>query len=183
VGTQGAHRDGPLQHQEIRAFGQGKSPLVRRRRFIRVFDKVEPNPLKSTVNEGARLAKDTGCDVVLGVGGGSIMDAAKAIAFAARNEGDLFDFIFGAKTGTDALPLILIPTTCGTGSEGNGFAVITNDENYDKKSCAAISSSQGLHYRPGADADDAEGHFGVRRVRRPLPSDGGLSFKALPAHC
>lgn len=99
-----------------------------------VFDKVTQNPLTTTVEEGAALAKDTGCDVVLGLGGGSIMDAAKAIAFSALNPGDVSDFIFGIKQGTEALPIVLVPTTCGTGSEGNGFAVLTNPVTKDKKS-------------------------------------------------
>lgn len=105
-----------------------------------LFDKVSQNPLTTTANEGAKLAKDENCDVIVGVGGGSIMDCAKAIAFICKNDGDISDYIFGKKQSHDALPIILIPTTCGTGSEGNGFAVLTNPENGDKKSlrCNAI---------------------------------------------
>lgn len=99
-----------------------------------VFDRVQSNPLTTTAEEGAGIARDSGCDVVLGLGGGSIMDAAKAIAFAAVNPGDISDYIFGVKQGNGALPIILIPTTCGTGSEGNSFAVLTNPETKDKKS-------------------------------------------------
>ena len=79
-----------------------------------LFDKVSQNPLTTTAQEGADFAKANGCDVVVAIGGGSIMDCAKAI--------------------------VLIPTTCGTGSEGNGFAVLTNPDNGDKKSlrCNAI---------------------------------------------
>lgn len=105
-----------------------------------VFDKVAQNPLTTTAIEGAELAKQEGCDVVLGLGGGSIMDAAKAIAFLAVNEGDISDYIYGKLVSDDALPIVLVPTTCGTGSEGNGFAVLTNPETNDKKSlrCNAI---------------------------------------------
>ncbi len=99
-----------------------------------VFDEVAPNPLKSCAEKGAALAKAQGCDVVFGLGGGSVMDCAKAIAFMACNEGDVFDYIYGRKTGDAALPIVLAPTTCGTGSEGNGFAVLTDDETGDKKS-------------------------------------------------
>lgn len=99
-----------------------------------VFDKVSQNPLTTTAKEGADFAKQEGCDVIIGLGGGSIMDCAKAIAFIAVNDGDINDYIFNRKTSEKALPLILIPTTCGTGSEGNGFAVLTNPENGDKKS-------------------------------------------------
>lgn len=105
-----------------------------------LFDKVKPNPLTTTALEGAELAKKEGVDVIVAIGGGSIMDCAKGIAFAAVNEGDINDYIYNIKHSDDAMPLVLIPTTCGTGSEGNGFAVLTNPDNGDKKSlrCAAI---------------------------------------------
>lgn len=99
-----------------------------------VFDKVAQNPLTTTAEEGAALAVETDCDVVVGLGGGSIMDAAKGIAFIVKNEGDISDYIFGRKFGSEALPIILVPTTSGTGSEGNNFSVLTNIENGDKKS-------------------------------------------------
>lgn len=98
-----------------------------------VFDKVTQNPLTTTVYEGVELAKAEGCGVVLGVGGGSIMDAAKSIAFCTVNAGDVSDYIFGKKQGAGALPIVLLPTTCGTGSEGNQIAVLTNPETKDKK--------------------------------------------------
>lgn len=105
-----------------------------------LFDKVAQNPLTTTAAEGAAFAKENGCDVVVAIGGGSIMDCAKAIAFLAVNDGDVSDYIFGKKASDTALPIILIPTTCGTGSEGNGIAVLTNPDNGDKKSlrCNAI---------------------------------------------
>ena len=105
-----------------------------------LFDKVAQNPLTTTAAEGAVFAKENGCDVVVAIGGGSIMDCAKAIAFLAVNDGDVSDYIFGKKASDTALPIILIPTTCGTGSEGNGIAVLTNPDNGDKKSlrCNAI---------------------------------------------
>ena len=98
-----------------------------------VFDKVTQNPLTTTVYEGVELAKAEGCGDILGVGGGSIMDAAKAIAFCTVNAGDVSDYIFGKKQGAGALPIVLLPTTCGTGSEGNQIAVLTNPETKDKK--------------------------------------------------
>ncbi|MFI3228373.1 MAG: iron-containing alcohol dehydrogenase [Clostridia bacterium] len=105
-----------------------------------IFDEVTQNPLTTTAMEGAKVAKDNGCDVVLALGGGSIMDCAKAIAFLAVNDGDISDYIFNVKVSDEALPIVLVPTTCGTGSEGNGFAVLTNPETGDKKSlrCNAI---------------------------------------------
>ena len=98
-----------------------------------VFNKVTQNPLTTTVYEGVSIAKENNCDVILGIGGGSVMDAAKAIAFCFVNEGDVSDYIFGKKKGKGALPIILLPTTCGTGSEGNQIAVLTNPETKDKK--------------------------------------------------
>lgn len=99
-----------------------------------VFDKVEQNPLTTTVYEGAEVAKKAGCDVIIGLGGGSVMDAAKSIAFSTKNSGDISEYIFGKKHGDEALPIILVPTTSGTGSEGNCFSVLTNPETKDKKS-------------------------------------------------
>ncbi len=99
-----------------------------------LFDKVAQNPLTTTVEEGAAFAREQGCDVVVAVGGGSIIDCAKGIAFMSENDGDINDYIFNRRRSDRALPLILIPTTCGTGSEGNGFAVLTNPATGDKKS-------------------------------------------------
>lgn len=105
-----------------------------------LFDKVTQNPLTTTVEEGAEFAKANGCDVVVAIGGGSIMDCAKGIAFLSTNTGDINEYIYNRKQSDTALPLVAIPTTCGTGSEGNGFAVLTNPLNGDKKSlrCSAI---------------------------------------------
>ena len=105
-----------------------------------LYDKVTANPLTTCAYDGAEIALENKCDVIVGIGGGSSLDAAKAIAFQAVNGGDISEYIFGVKTSDKALPVILIPTTCGTGSEGNGFAVLTNPETMDKKSlrCNAI---------------------------------------------
>lgn len=105
-----------------------------------LFDQVDANPLTTTALDGAALTKSESCDMVIAIGGGSIMDCAKGIAFMSVNEGDINDYIFNRKTSDKALPLIVIPTTCGTGSEGNGFGVLTNPETGDKKSlrCNAI---------------------------------------------
>ena len=105
-----------------------------------VFDRVEQNPLTTTAMEAAAFIRQEKCDTVIGLGGGSIMDCAKAAAFLSVNDGDINDYIFGRRKSSLALPIILVPTTCGTGSEGNGFAVLTNPLNGDKKSlrCNAI---------------------------------------------
>lgn len=97
-----------------------------------LFDKIEPNPLRSTVMEGAVKAHENDCDFIVALGGGSVMDASKGIATAATNEGDLWDFItFGSGKGKEIdnppLPIVAITTTAGTGSEADCGAVITHE--------------------------------------------------------
>ncbi|WP_027364814.1 iron-containing alcohol dehydrogenase [Desulfotruncus alcoholivorax] len=102
-----------------------------------VFDKVQANPIKSTVMAGAKTAKDNGCDFIVALGGGSVMDASKAMAAMATNDGDIWDYINGG-TGkgkaivNDPLPVVCITTTAGTGSEADQWGVITNDETNEK---------------------------------------------------
>ena len=97
-----------------------------------LFDQVQSNPLKSTVMEGAALARREHCDFVLAAGGGSVMDAGKVIAQMAVNPGDAWDYVFGGTGGRKkaphrALPVVCITTTAGTGSEVDQWAVITNE--------------------------------------------------------
>lgn len=99
-----------------------------------LYDQIAPNPTLSMVKKGAEFAKMHGCHMVIGIGGGSVMDAAKGIAFAVKNKGDLADYLYNKKNGEGALPILLIPTTCGTGSEGNGFSVLTDEVTGNKKS-------------------------------------------------
>lgn len=102
-----------------------------------VFDQVQANPLKSTVMKGAKTARDNGCDMIVALGGGSVMDASKAIAAMATNDGDIWDYIFGGTGKGQALvnaplPVVCITTTAGTGSEADQWGVITNDETNEK---------------------------------------------------
>lgn len=102
-----------------------------------VFDKVEANPLRSTVMEGGAFAKENKCDFIVALGGGSCMDAAKAIAVMATNEGDYWDYIpsgsgKGMPVKNSPLPIIAITTTAGTGSETDPGTVITNEEKHEK---------------------------------------------------
>lgn len=101
------------------------------------FPKVEANPLRPTVMEGAALAKAEGCDFIVALGGGSVMDAAKMIGVMARNPGDLWDYAFTATGGNkrypnDPLPLVCVTTTAGTGSEIDDGAVISDDDRREK---------------------------------------------------
>ena len=102
-----------------------------------VFDRIEANPLKSTVMAGAAAAREHGCDMIVALGGGSVMDAAKAIALMASNDGDLWDYVFGGtgkeqQAGHAPLPLIAITTTAGTGSEVDPWGVVTNEQTHEK---------------------------------------------------
>lgn len=98
-----------------------------------VYDEFMQNPLSTLVEAGAKLAQQEQCDLIIGIGGGSAMDMAKGIAFCALNEGSIWDYVFGRKVAQHALPIILVPTTAGTGSEANRTAVFTNPETHDKK--------------------------------------------------
>lgn len=102
-----------------------------------LFDQIKPNPTLKNVMDGATLAKENGCDFVIGLGGGSSMDAAKAIAFAATNPGDLWNYSFSMTGGqkspvSNPLPIVAITTTAGTGSEVDPWSVITKEETEEK---------------------------------------------------
>ena len=72
------------------------------------YNGIRPNPLGSMTAEGAQAARDNGCDMVIGIGGGSVMDASKGIAFAYYNDAPIFEYIYGRKQGGQALPILLI---------------------------------------------------------------------------
>lgn len=94
------------------------------------FSGIMANPTYEKVQKGAKLAREQHVDMILGVGGGSVMDCCKAISLAAKYEGDIWND-FWEKPGVievDPLPLGIIVTVAGTGSECNGGAVITNEE-------------------------------------------------------
>lgn len=102
-----------------------------------LFDKVEANPLKSTVMDGSLFARENNCDFIVALGGGSVMDASKAMAIMSTNDGDLWDYV-SSGTGkgkailNTPLPIVAITTTAGTGSETDCGAVITNAETKEK---------------------------------------------------
>ncbi len=95
-----------------------------------VFDKVIPNPTDSIVNEGAKIAVEEKVDFIIGLGGGSALDVAKAISIVSSNEGSAWDYVKYPE-GPRLVPylnrpVICIPTTAGTGSEVNRYSVISN---------------------------------------------------------
>ena len=101
------------------------------------FGGVQPNPRLSHAREGVQKALAFGADFILGVGGGSVMDAAKAIAVVASNGGDYWDYIpcgtgKGKAVAETPLPIVAITTTAGTGSETDAGCVITNAETHEK---------------------------------------------------
>jgi len=102
-----------------------------------LFAGIGANPTKTAVMEGAKFARNNGCDFIVALGGGSIMDAAKAIAMMAINDGDLWDYVNGG-TGkgltipNKALPVVCITTTAGTGSEADQWGVVSNEEMNEK---------------------------------------------------
>lgn len=97
------------------------------------FDGVTPNPTTEDIRRGAEVARSAGATVVVGLGGGSSMDSAKAIAVEATHEGSCWDYLFYKTQPTDkTLPVIAISTTSGTGSQVTQVAVVTNPENRDK---------------------------------------------------
>ena len=98
-----------------------------------VYNKVQPNPTIEGVRECAALCRTENIAFVVGLGGGSSIDTAKAVAIMATNEGDWWDYIHGGSGGgkriaKDGLPVVAIPTTAGTGTEADPFTVITNGE-------------------------------------------------------
>lgn len=99
-----------------------------------IFDKITENPLVSTVIDGGAVAREIGADFIIGIGGGSPLDAAKAVAICAMNPQYDIDGLYNRKNPSKALPVILIGTTSGTGSEVTGVSVLTNDKTMQKKS-------------------------------------------------
>lgn len=102
-----------------------------------LFAEVEANPLLTTVNAGGEAARKNGCDMIVALGGGSVMDAAKAIAVVAANGGDYWDYIpcgtgKGKAVEHAPLPLVAVTTTAGTGSETDAGCVITNAATHEK---------------------------------------------------
>lgn len=102
-----------------------------------LFDEVRPNPTNHNVMDGAAKARQNGCDFVVALGGGSVMDCAKCIGLMMVNEGDLWDYAFSQKGGKKDFvrpmaPLVAITTSAGTGSEVDMFSVISNDEMEEK---------------------------------------------------
>ncbi|MCC0653373.1 MULTISPECIES: iron-containing alcohol dehydrogenase [unclassified Clostridioides] len=102
-----------------------------------LFNEIDANPNKNSIMNGAFCACKTECDFIIALGGGSVMDASKAIAMMVTNDGDLWDYVNGG-TGkaqplqSEPLPVVCITTTAGTGSEADQWGVVTNEETHEK---------------------------------------------------
>ncbi len=105
---------------------------------VDVFDKVEHDPSLTTVNEGINLTRKQNSSVIIGLGGGSPLDAAKTIACLAPQEGVDWEYYSGKTIKTSGLPFLAIPTTAGTGTEITRNAVLTDREKKTKKSIRSV---------------------------------------------
>jgi alcohol dehydrogenase len=129
------------------------------------FAGVEPNPRAATVDALAAQLRDSGADFVIGLGGGSAIDAAKAAAMLARNPGSVTAYEGRDKFTQRPLPLLAVPTTCGTGSEVTWVSVITHAAQQRK------ISVKGAAMFPAAAVVDA--HV-LRTLPRPLVAYTGV---------
>ncbi len=93
-----------------------------------IYDRVEPEPPSGVIDEGAAVFKSAGCDVIVGVGGGSSLDVAKGISILTANPGRILDYIGIDTVPRKGAPMILVPTTAGTGSEVTRVLVMTDEE-------------------------------------------------------
>ncbi|MCI1944737.1 iron-containing alcohol dehydrogenase [Clostridium luticellarii] len=92
-----------------------------------VFDKIESDPGVDTVRQGVKIAREKGIEVIVALGGGSTLDASKAISIVTENGGDIVDYE-SKIPDMEGIPIIAVPTTAGTGSEVSKFSVITDTE-------------------------------------------------------
>ena len=102
-----------------------------------LFEGIRPNPTRQNVMDGAKAVRDNGCDFVIALGGGSVMDCSKCIALMAANDGDIWDYSLSETGGkknpaNTALPIVCITTSAGTASEVDIASVISDDEADEK---------------------------------------------------
>lgn len=102
---------------------------------VTVFDEVRHDPTSDDVENGLGVARAANIDLIVGLGGGSSMDCAKGINFLLTNGGRMEDYWGYGKAAKPMLPLIAVPTTAGTGSEAQSFAIIANSKTHMKMAC------------------------------------------------
>ncbi|MBR1738694.1 MAG: iron-containing alcohol dehydrogenase [Ruminococcus sp.] len=128
TGKSSSRKNGSLSDVTDALFSQGREYLI--------FDNVEENPSVETVMTASMQAAEFGADFVIGIGGGSPMDAAKAIAVMAANMDKGESYLFENDPDAKVLPVAEVPTTCGTGSEATAVAVLTQHKKRTKGSMA-----------------------------------------------
>lgn len=126
----------------------------------RVFDGTVPDPTVASIEAGLAFLREGDHDCVVGFGGGSPLDSAKAIAMLARHGGGMADYKAPHVQDEPGLPVIAIPTTAGTGSEATRVTVITDETTDEKMMCP------GLAYLPVAALVDYELTFTKPRDRK-----------------
>lgn len=102
-----------------------------------VFEKIESNPDASIIDKGGQLAKEEECNFIIGLGGGSAIDAAKGIAVVVVEKKGVWDFVEGFEIKKKVLPIVAIPTTAGTGTETTPYSVVSNKKNKRKDAFAS----------------------------------------------
>src|SRR5436190_3792541 len=102
---------------------------------VALFDDVHPNPTTLDVDRGLAIAQAAGIDLIVGLGGGSSMDCAKGINFLLTNGGRIEDYWGANKAQRPMLPMIAVPTTSGTGSEAQSYALIAHPKSHMKMAC------------------------------------------------
>ncbi|MFC5448929.1 iron-containing alcohol dehydrogenase [Paenibacillus aestuarii] len=110
------------------------APLQENQLPFVIFSEIEPDPNIDSVDTATVLAKSEGCDLIVGVGGGSSLDTAKAVGLMLANEGNIRDYVGINKVPRRGAPVIAVPTTAGTGSELTIWSVLS-----DKKAKAKLS--------------------------------------------
>lgn len=123
-----------------------KNALTKEEISFEIFDKIGPNPLLSLCFYAGKLAREIKADFIIGIGGGSPLDAAKAVAVFAANENLEALDIYTCTKRKKALPIVLIGTTAGTGSEVGRVSVLTNDETGRKKSISPFDCTPALSF-------------------------------------
>ncbi|MBT8163128.1 iron-containing alcohol dehydrogenase [Arthrobacter sp. GN70] len=104
-----------------------------------VFAGVVPDPTTDSLNSGVDAVTAHGADLIIGLGGGSAIDTAKALGILSRQGGQMRDFKAPRNNDGPAVPVVAIPTTAGSGSEATQFSIISDSETQEKMLCAGIS--------------------------------------------
>lgn len=140
-----------------------------------IYDDVTENPGNSVVDNGYALARELGCDGVLGLGGGSALDTATGVAMLMTNGGRALDYFHGKPVAHPSLPTILLPTTSGTGSEVNRCFVVTDRGNgLQGRRRGRFDVPRSHDPRPGAVPYDAAEGDGFVRHRCVHACAGGI---------